>query len=220
MAEVEVTRSESPSGAAAACGARLGARGRDGARLLSRGGVCRRAAQVGPRISGRLRRWSSGARQCGHRGCRRRGPRRFREPQGQGVGRAILGSVLGSVFTTETLPEALRVRRSLGAGQSVVTRDGVWLGADWLRLSRDPEPHTGIIEREETLRALRAEVSRLETEVKNGEHETERRHERVRECEDHARAAANGGEPPAPRARRSARRVLGASSPGRCRTEN
>jgi chromosome segregation protein len=99
-------------------------------------------------------------------------------------GAPYLGSVLGSVFTAETLPEALRVRRSLGVGQSVVTREGVWLGADWLRLSRDPEPHTGVIEREETLRALRAEVSRLETEVKNGEHETERRHERVRECED------------------------------------
>jgi len=99
-------------------------------------------------------------------------------------GAAYLGSVLGSVFTAETLPEALRVRKSLGAGQSVVTRDGVWLGADWLRLSRDPEPHTGVIEREETLRALRAEVSRLETEVKNGEQELERRHERVRDCED------------------------------------
>jgi chromosome segregation protein len=99
-------------------------------------------------------------------------------------GAPYLYSVLGSVFTAETLPEALRVRRTLGAGQSVVTRDGVWLGADWLRLSRDPEPHTGVIEREETLRALRAEVSRLETEVKNGEHELERRHERVRECED------------------------------------
>jgi len=99
-------------------------------------------------------------------------------------GAPYLYSVLGSVFTAETLPEALRVRRTLGAGQSVVTRDGVWLGADWLRLSRDPEPHTGVIEREETLRALRAEVSRLETEVKNGEHEMERRHERVRECED------------------------------------
>jgi len=99
-------------------------------------------------------------------------------------GSLYLGSVLGSVFTAETLPEALRVRRSLGAGQSVVTRDGVWLGADWLRLSRDPEPHTGVIEREETLRALHAEVSRLETEVKNGEQELERRHEGVRERED------------------------------------
>ena len=99
-------------------------------------------------------------------------------------GAPYLSSVLGSVFIAETLPEALRIRRNLGEGRSVVTREGVWLGADWLRLSRDPEPHTGVIEREETLRALRVEVSRLETEVKNGEQELERRHERVREYED------------------------------------
>ena len=99
-------------------------------------------------------------------------------------GAPYLRSVLGSVFTAETLPEALRIRRNLGEGRSVVTRDGIWLGSDWLRLSRDAEPHTGVIEREETLRALRVEVSRLETEVKNGEQELEQRHERVREYED------------------------------------
>ena len=47
------------------------------------------------------------------------------------------------------------------------------MGADWLRLSRDPEPHTGVIEREESLRELRAEVSRLEPEVKDLEHALE-----------------------------------------------
>jgi chromosome segregation protein len=99
-------------------------------------------------------------------------------------GEAYLSSVLDAVFTAETLAEALRVRRTLGAGQSVVTREGVWLGADWLRLARDPEPHTGVIEREETLRALRAEVTRLDTEVKDGERALERSHERVREHED------------------------------------
>jgi chromosome segregation protein len=99
-------------------------------------------------------------------------------------GGAYLASVLGSVFSAETLPEALRIRHRLGPGQSVVTRDGVWLGQDWLRLSRDPEPHTGVIEREETLRTLRAEVTRLESRVKDGERELEMSHERVRDCED------------------------------------
>ncbi len=100
------------------------------------------------------------------------------------LGADYLASVLGSVFTAETLPEALRLRRRLASGQSVVTRDGVWLGADWLRLSRDPEPHTGVIEREETLRSLRGEVSRLEAQVKHEESELERSHELVRERED------------------------------------
>ena len=71
------------------------------------------------------------------------------------------------------------MRRGLSAGQSVVTRDGIWLGADWLRLSRDPDPHTGVIEREESLRELRGEVSRLAAEVadlerNSGDHARER----------------------------------------------
>jgi chromosome segregation protein len=99
-------------------------------------------------------------------------------------GGIYLQSVLGSVFTAESLAEALQQRYRLGAGQSVVTRDGIWLGPDWLRLSRDREPHSGVIEREESLRTLRAEVSRLEAEVKDGERQLEAGRERVREYED------------------------------------
>jgi chromosome segregation protein len=99
-------------------------------------------------------------------------------------GAAYLGAVLSSVYTAETLGEALRLRRGLSAGQSVVTRDGIWLGADWLRLSRDPDPHTGVIEREESLRELRGEVSRLAAEVADLERNLEITRERVRDHED------------------------------------
>jgi chromosome segregation protein len=99
-------------------------------------------------------------------------------------GAAYLSSVLTSVFTAESLGEALKVRRRLTAGQSVVTRDGIWLGADWLRLSRDREPHSGVIEREVSLRALRAEVSELESQVKDGERRLDLSRERVRDHED------------------------------------
>jgi chromosome segregation protein len=104
--------------------------------------------------------------------------------QAKVLGSAYLGSVLSSVFTAESLGEALRLRRGLAAGQSVVTPDGIWLGADWLRLSRDPDPHTGVIEREESLRELRAEVSRLAAEVTDLEHKLELTRERVRDHED------------------------------------
>ena len=99
-------------------------------------------------------------------------------------GAAYLNSVLSSVLTAESLSEALNVRRGLAAGQSVVTRDGIWLGADWLRLSRDPEPHTGVIEREETLRALRSEVSGLAEDARDRERKLELTRERVRDYED------------------------------------
>jgi chromosome segregation protein len=99
-------------------------------------------------------------------------------------GAAVLGSVLSSVYTAETLHEALRLRGRLGSGQSVVTRDGVWLGQDWLRLSRDADPHTGVIEREENLREIRTRVDVLADEVKALEHRLELTRERVRDHED------------------------------------
>jgi chromosome segregation protein len=104
--------------------------------------------------------------------------------QGKVHGAAFLGSVLSSVFTAETLGEALGRRRQLAAGQSVVTRDGVWIGPDWLRLSRDKDPHTGVIEREETLREIRQRVSRLEESVRESERGLELTRDRVREHED------------------------------------
>ena len=99
-------------------------------------------------------------------------------------GAALLSSVLSTVHTAETLNEALRLRSRLGSGESVVTRDGIWLGSDWLRLSRDTDPHAGVIEREEALRGMRAQVSGLAGGVKDLEHRLELTRERVREYED------------------------------------
>jgi chromosome segregation protein len=99
-------------------------------------------------------------------------------------GTTVLGSVLCSVYTAETLAEALKLRRGLGAGQSVVTRDGIWLGSDWLRVSRDADPHTGVIEREQTLREIRASVSTLENEVRELEQRLQQTRDRARDYED------------------------------------
>ncbi len=99
-------------------------------------------------------------------------------------GSPVLDSVLRSVFTADTLAEAMSRRSRLTAGQSVVTRDGVWLGPDWLRLSRDRDPHTGVIEREESLRDIRVRVTQLADAVKAAEVELEASRTRMREHED------------------------------------
>src|ERR1700733_6599280 len=114
-------------------------------------------------------------------------PNAVRSPkslQAKVQGTSALASVLSSVYTAETLPEALALRHELKAGASVVTRDGIWLGQDWLRVSRDADPHTGVIEREESLREIRTQVGGLENEVKELELKLEATRELVREHED------------------------------------
>jgi chromosome segregation protein len=99
-------------------------------------------------------------------------------------GATVLGSLLSAVHAAETLGEALARRRELQSGESVVTRDGIWIGPDWLRISRDRDPHAGVLEREETLREIRTRVTRLATQVQELEQQLNLTRERVRERED------------------------------------
>ena len=70
-------------------------------------------------------------------------------------GPASVVTPLVGVFTAETLSDALQARGSLTAGQSIITRSGEWIGRDWLRVSRGPDHHAGVIEREHRLKGLR-----------------------------------------------------------------
>ncbi len=67
--------------------------------------------------------------------------------------------VLGGVYAVDNLAAALVRRAWLHPGESIITRDGVWIGQQWLRVSRDRDTHAGVIEREHDMRGLRTEVS-------------------------------------------------------------
>jgi chromosome segregation protein len=105
-----------------------------------------------------------------------------------------IASLLGSVIAVDTLSDALRVRGQLGPGESVITRDGIWIGHDWLRVSRDKDVHAGVFGREQELRALRAGVSQAEQALRDAEtalNETRRQAEEFAEHRDDAQAEAN-----------------------------
>jgi chromosome segregation protein len=77
-------------------------------------------------------------------------------------GPSAISALLTGIIAVDSLPEALERRHSLADGQSVITRDGVWIGRDWLRVSRDKDVHAGVIEREKEMRTLRDTVSAAE----------------------------------------------------------
>ena len=99
-------------------------------------------------------------------------------------GPAGLDALFEGIVATDTLAEALAVRPRLRAGQSVITRDGLWLGADWLRVSRDRDAHEGVLEREQSLRRERAELESLQGRSRATDEELEAVRGRVRETED------------------------------------
>jgi len=85
-------------------------------------------------------------------------------------------ALLSGVYAVENLGAALAKRIALGAGESVITRDGIWLGANWLRVNRAEDPHSGVLAREQEIRELRASIGGAAYEVE----ELSARHEEIR----------------------------------------
>ncbi len=82
-----------------------------------------------------------------------------------------LAGILDGVKVAEDLNQALALRASLSANESVITKDGIWLGASWLRVARDKDEKSGVLAREHEIKDLQAileeqDMSLEELEVK------------------------------------------------------
>jgi chromosome segregation protein len=109
-------------------------------------------------------------------------------------GPAALAGLLGGVHAVDHLSDALARRASLVPGESIITRDGVWIGRDWLRVSRDQDAHAGVLEREAELRALKGQVRAAEGALATHESELAAGRERIKALDgtrDDAQEAAN-----------------------------
>jgi chromosome segregation protein len=84
-------------------------------------------------------------------------------------GPAAVMTMLATVRTCDTLAEALRRRRGLKPGESLVTPAGEWLGRDWLRLRRGGDPHAGVLERAQRLKRLAQDATAEESTVQASE---------------------------------------------------
>jgi chromosome segregation protein len=70
--------------------------------------------------------------------------------------------ILAQVRVAESMTNALSIRESIGDDGSVITQDGVWLGKQWLRVSRDKDAKAGVLSREHDMRRLKGEVRELQ----------------------------------------------------------
>lgn len=78
-------------------------------------------------------------------------------------------ALLFGVRCAESLTDALALRKQLGAGESVVTREGIWLGSNWLRVARDTDVHSGVLARKAELEKILAELEQVQDTVDQGD---------------------------------------------------
>ncbi len=95
-----------------------------------------------------------------------------------------LDGVLGGIHLADDLPAALALRPRLGDHQSVITRDGVWLGRQWLRVVRDQDEHAGVLHREQELRELAESIELLEQQAEEVQQRLEGARHSLREQEE------------------------------------
>jgi len=77
-----------------------------------------------------------------------------------------LTDLLGSVYVANTLDEAIRLSKQLASHESVITKEGIWLGASWLKVLREHNPAAGIFQREQELSQLITQEKTLSEEQK------------------------------------------------------
>ena len=73
-------------------------------------------------------------------------------------GTAQVGHLLDGILVADSLPEAMKMRPSLKGSQSIMTADGIWIGANWARVAKDKDASSGMIERKQLLEALDQEI--------------------------------------------------------------
>ena len=71
-------------------------------------------------------------------------------------------NVLANVKCADSLPSALAVRERLADDESVITPDGIWLGKNWLRVTRDRDGKAGVLSREHDMRRLKADIREMQ----------------------------------------------------------
>ncbi len=97
--------------------------------------------------------------------------------------RAGIAELMHGVTICETTEEAFEARDSLSAGESVVTKDGLWMGRHWLCVRSD-DGSGSVLERQEELDTLVEQIRLLKDDISSLEAEHEQYKQQVVEREN------------------------------------
>ncbi len=75
---------------------------------------------------------------------------------------SMVADLTRDVFAADNLTIALEKQQQLSTGQSIITRDGIWLGINWIRIIHDSDQKGGVLAREQELKALDSELQQVQ----------------------------------------------------------
>ena len=77
-----------------------------------------------------------------------------------------LDSCLAGVYAADDIDSARAIHARLAENESVITKDGVWLGKGWLRITRGNDEDGGILARERQISELKERKTTLQEEIR------------------------------------------------------
>lgn len=98
--------------------------------------------------------------------------------------------LLSNVYAAETLAEALKLQPSLSPAESIVTRDGIWLGNNWLRVARDKDATAGVLQRKQELERIAEQLSEVEKTIAVLDSSRKNNEQRLQTLEDNQQQIA------------------------------
>ncbi len=66
----------------------------------------------------------------------------------------LVHELISNVYCAETLELALEKRSLLKSNESIITKDGIWIGVNWLKVVRDDDAQAGVLQREQEIKQL------------------------------------------------------------------
>ena len=94
-----------------------------------------------------------------------------------------VAGLLDGIYVADDLVTALQLRSQLSAHESVITKDGIWLGPHWLRVARDSDASSGVIARRQELEELSAAIAEAEEQVDSLSQQLEQGRESLKHIE-------------------------------------
>ena len=84
-----------------------------------------------------------------------------------------LHALVAHIYIADDLTQALAQQASLKAGESIITRDGTWLGNNWLQFNGDDTLRDGVLARQKEIETLQAQIEALTDDLSLSEEQLE-----------------------------------------------
>jgi chromosome segregation protein len=99
-----------------------------------------------------------------------------------------LAPLLEGVYVADSLEQALAMRHALAARESIITRDGAWVGRNWLSLGQEQGARAGWLLREQEIETLQAELAGMQERLGGLQAEIEAAETQLQDLEDEREA--------------------------------